>query len=325
MSNQGFIVGANQTLTVFRNGKTYNVNTEHPNYQTVLSHVRVGNYSQLDELVNVKKAVERYVNKNAGSKNLKIEGNTISYNGTVLHGVLVNKILSFLSNRWNAKPLINFLNNLMENPSNRSVETLYPFIEQHGIVITEDGHFIAYKSVDGNYMDCYSHTISNKVGQKPKMERNQISDDPNHACHKGLHVASLAFALEFTGVHKMIVKVNPRDVVSVPHDANASKIRVCEYEVIGENTDTPKEVEQSDYASVFDESYNDDLEAQRAYSALEDEDDDDFDDEEEVSSWGSQDDWDDEDEDEDEEDDSYVTPPPVEEAPRKGWFGFFGK
>ena len=30
----------------------------------------------------------------------------------------------------------------------------------------------------------------------------------------------------------MIVKVNPKDVVCVPHDHNSTKIRVCEYTVV---------------------------------------------------------------------------------------------
>jgi len=45
------------------------------------------------------------------------------------------------------------------------------------------------------------------------------------------------------------VKVNPKDVVSVPYDYNYSKMRVCEYEVLREVED--KEIEAIEELTLF--------------------------------------------------------------------------
>jgi hypothetical protein len=53
----------------------------------------------------------------------------------------------------------------------------------------------------------------------------------------------------------MILKINPRDVVSIPSDYENTKGRTCKYEVIGEH-----ELDEMTHAfesSVYDEDYDD--------------------------------------------------------------------
>jgi hypothetical protein len=45
----------------------------------------------------------------------------------------------------------------------------------------------------------------------------------------------------FGGERTVIVKINPRDVVSIPTDYNEAKGRACRYEVIGELGVEPEE------------------------------------------------------------------------------------
>ena len=73
------------------------------------------------------------------------------------------------------------------------------------------------------------------------MERNQVDDDQNQTCSTGLHFCSQEYLNHFGGARTVIVKINPRDVVSIPNDYNNSKGRACRYEVIGELGVDPEE------------------------------------------------------------------------------------
>jgi hypothetical protein len=73
------------------------------------------------------------------------------------------------------------------------------------------------------------------VGTTPEMPRNEVNDDKDQTCSDGLHFCSQGY-LGFYGAggRTMILKVNPRDVVSIPSDYDNAKGRACKYEVIGE-------------------------------------------------------------------------------------------
>ena len=64
--------------------------------------------------------------------------------------------------------------------------------------------------------------------------RSQVNDNPNQTCSTGLHFCSQNYLGHFSGARVMILKINPRDVVSIPTDYDFSKGRCCRYEVIGE-------------------------------------------------------------------------------------------
>ena len=126
-----------------------------------------------------------------------------------------------------------FLENLKKNPSKESVKDLYDFLAACDLPITEDGCFLAYKRVTENFTDCHTGTMDNSVGKIVKMPRNKVNDDRNVTCSSGLHVCSKSYLNDFYGENIVVCKVNPKNVVSVPVDYNQSKMRVCEYEVIG--------------------------------------------------------------------------------------------
>lgn len=165
---------------------------------------------------------------------LEVRDGAVYFQGKLLHNALTQRILRMKAEGFSIDPLIKFAENLYQNPSHASVEQLYTFLEANDQPITEDGCFMAYKRVDKNYMDVYSRTIRNSIGAVIKMDRNQVVDDPTQTCSSGLHVASLAYLRHYSGDRLLAVKVNPRDVVSVPTDYENSKMRVCQYEVVAE-------------------------------------------------------------------------------------------
>jgi hypothetical protein len=124
----------------------------------------------------------------------------------------------------------------MSNPSKRAVDELYGFLEKGNLPITADGCFLAYKKVRNDYLDIHSGTMDNSVGKVLEMERNEVDDNANNTCSTGLHFCSLDYLSHFGGADSrtVVVKINPRDVVSIPADYHATKGRTCRYEVIDE-------------------------------------------------------------------------------------------
>jgi hypothetical protein len=95
---------------------------------------------------------------------------------------------------------------------------------------------LAYKKVRNDYLDIHSGTMDNSVGQTVEMERNEVDDDKDRTCSTGLHFCSLDYLSHFGGhdSRTVVLKINPRDVVSIPADYHATKGRACRYEVIDE-------------------------------------------------------------------------------------------
>jgi hypothetical protein len=71
------------------------------------------------------------------------------------------------------------------------------------------------------------------------MARSLVDDNRDVACSVGLHVGNHHYASTFLGGGSKLltVKVNPRDVVSVPSDSNDEKIRACRFTVLEDNPD----------------------------------------------------------------------------------------
>jgi hypothetical protein len=147
---------------------------------------------------------------------------------------MATRMIQMLQDGFPIEPMVNFMNNLMYNPSNRSVTELYGFLEKNNLPITPDGCFLAYKKVRSDYKDVHSGTFDNSPGKTVEMDRNEVDDVADRTCSHGLHFCSKEYLHHFGGGRTVIVKINPRDVVSIPTDYNDSKGRCCRYEVISE-------------------------------------------------------------------------------------------
>jgi hypothetical protein len=160
--------------------------------------------------------------------------------------------------------MLNFLVNLMDNPSEGSIDQLYTFLEHENLPITEDGCFLAYKAINRDYTDKYTGTISNKVGDKVKMPYEEVTADPTKHCSSGLHCGSIEYVRsygnfqtnengEHTGDRLVTVKVNPSAVVSVPEDSDRQKVRVYRY-VVHEEIENPYDLVPKYEAPVYYDS-----------------------------------------------------------------------
>ena len=233
MSNIAFI-GTEHSLTVsfLDTAKVYNIDSTHPNWQTVLDKLDSEDHEGLEELLSVKKSVEVY----ASTAGVEVDDIGVKFNGKYIDNYATQKIMEFMKAKLPVKPLLNFVSKVMANPSRRAVQELYKFLEHGQMPLTPSGNFLAYKSVKENYRDWYSGNFSNTVGSEHTMARNDVCDDPDLGCSYGFHVGTLGYATEFNrGSNRlMIVEVDPSDVVSVPHDCQNQKLRTAKYKVVGE-------------------------------------------------------------------------------------------
>jgi hypothetical protein len=166
------------------------------------------------------------------------------------------------------------MTNLYDNVSERAVQESYTWSSHKGLPITDDGMMVGYKGVavhsgdtikvkngelkDGDHVDRYTlKTFRNNVGDVCSMKRRQVCDDHTQGCSSGLHVGTYEYACDWAGNTGVVVlvKFNPKDIVSVPSDCECQKMRVSEYEVIAI---AREQLEEAVYAE--DDEFEDTLE-----------------------------------------------------------------
>lgn len=247
-----FLFTDNDSLALNINNKPYNIDSSNPNWDLVLSALKAGDFEAIPDLINQTKALFKFVTSGTdqyANIEVNIEYGTIVYNGEPVASVIVDHIFRMKEQGFDIKPMLRFLDNLLSNPSKRAVDELYGFLQYGKMPITEDGCFIAYKSVRGDYKSIHDGKTDNSIGSRPSMPRNLVNENSNETCSTGLHFCSHEYLKHFNGKRVVILKINPRDVVSIPADYNNTKGRACAYDVVGELT--PEEVQKAMTSNVF--------------------------------------------------------------------------
>jgi hypothetical protein len=227
MRNTISYIATQSAITAIIRGKEYSVNRDNASFNTVRDAiVEQADPDEIAELFNAANAVKKYT---AGRVQV-VNGSSLFFNGEEIHNTVVDRILEFMQGGLPVDPLIQFLGRLLANPSRRSIEELYPFLEKGNMPITEDGCFLSYKGVRNDYYDVHSGKFLNTPGAVHSMPRREVDDDAREDCSYGFHVGSKEYATHW-GPKTVIVKVDPADVVSVPY-SDANKLRTCKYEVV---------------------------------------------------------------------------------------------
>lgn len=241
------IQGKNIILVV--NGKSHTISKDtHIAYGKIVDALKARDWGALVDLVEPKKAIVDF-----GAGHVSIDGDKILWKGKPFHNALSTRMIEMYQDGFPIDPMVRFMENLMDNPSKRSVDQVYGFLEKNKLPITEDGHFLAYKKVRKDYLDIHSGTISNHVGAVVEMDRNLVDDNPDSHCSVGLHFCSESYLQHFGGTSDpvMILKINPADVVSIPTDYNGAKGRCMRYEVVGQVNGDPAKA----FTSVINGDY----------------------------------------------------------------------
>lgn len=174
---------------------------------------------------------EAIINKTYNDQFSVIDGN-VQIEGEFVPVQISKRLIDFIELKYDTEPIIKFWKHLRNNPSERSRVELLSFLEKHGIPISEDGCFVAYKYVNSDFTSKHDRRYDNSPGNEPYMDRSQVNDDSSQTCSQGLHVAAWEYVKGNSTV--VAVKVNPVDVVSIPYDYEGQKMRVCRYLVLHE-------------------------------------------------------------------------------------------
>ena len=229
MSRISYII-TSSGITAVIDGVEHTITRDNASYNEVLDAIKAQeNPSRIADLFRTANAVKRYTK---GAIEISADGSALFYKGEEINNVVVDRILKFMTAGLPVDPLILFLERLLANPSRRSVEELYKFLEHEKLPITEFGTFLGYKGVREDYTDVYTGTFNNTPGQSHEMARRLVDDNAARDCSYGFHVGSLEYATNF-GKRTVIVEVDPVDVVSVPH-SDANKLRTCKYRVVAD-------------------------------------------------------------------------------------------
>jgi hypothetical protein len=233
-----------KSITIIGNsGVPYVVSSSHPNFVKVKTGIiNEMKFPELEKLFDLVKTIN-----NTSKGKVTIVDGEVHYQGKVTSGGISKRIVDTLYQKGDVSHMVLFLEHLMENPSYRAVNELYGWMEKSALGITDDGCLLAYKYVNSNFTSCHpnkdgSHNMNDIMNHTPVvMERNDVCDDSKITCAEGLHFCSLDYVKhEFnTSGHKVIVvKINPKDVVSIPTDYGCTKGRCCGYipmeEIFGE-------------------------------------------------------------------------------------------
>lgn len=240
-------------LSLVIDGDPQTVSQCHTNYDKIVNALREGEHDIIPDLLDT----TAYI-RNISEGSITVEHGVVKYKDQALDNSVTRRLVQTLELGLDPKPLARFLNRLMRNPSHRSVQQLYSFMEACDLPITEDGRLLAYRSVGRDGWD--THTGKTTMSLPPveagewrehqtdftvngvttrfltngatqvSMARNMVDDNPDQTCSNGLHVCSQAYGMY--GSKLLMVAVCPSDVVSVPNDYNMAKMRVCQYEVL---------------------------------------------------------------------------------------------
>lgn len=232
-------------------GKTVAIHNSDARYAPILQAIKDDRLVDIPDLVDISKAY----NKNG----LELKDNLLWLDDEALPDSLSERILAFQQDQLPFEYLIKFARKLRKNPSFNSREQLYKFLEHNGHPITKEGNFIAYRGVTEDFKDIHTGKFDNRPGQICEMRRDEVDDNPNNTCSKGLHVACYDYAKSF-GPKLIEVEVDPQDVVCVPTDYNGTKMRVCKFKVVAV-------AEKMNTNQLVDSSYESDEEDVDNYSS----------------------------------------------------------
>lgn len=255
-----------QNIVVFVPGaEAATCDDSHPNFDTIVAAVEDG--APIDEIIELFDVSETVSKRfESLSDRVSVANGRIYLDGDEVENALTRQVVRFLDeglSDW--LPLVHFFENVQANPEPHSREQLFEWLNRHDFAITNDGNFIAYKGLTADYKSTRSGPgivngeavdgqLDNSVGNVVEIARSVVHHDPSQGCASGLHVGTYEFAKNWgRGGQFVKVSVNPRDVVSVPTDSNAQKVRVCRYTVL-EDAQSVKPASAFDTSGWFDDT-----------------------------------------------------------------------
>jgi hypothetical protein len=232
----------------------FTAHSTHPNYEAIIEGLDSED-PEVWSLFNVAGGLARRFEKI--TDRVAFDGENVLWDGDVMNlddpfVVAITRAIN--SGEKNYAALAKFKEKLESNPNEHSRLQAYDWLAAHNFKITAEGDIVGYKGVftqaDGRFRSWHRSEkpgmpsayvdgvalppmdyVYAPVGAEVTLPRSEVTHDPGRACDRGLHVAVFGYAGHY-GDTVIEVHVNPRDVVSVPTDANGQKVRACAYKVV---------------------------------------------------------------------------------------------
>jgi DNA-binding protein Fis len=204
-------------------------------FAELVKAVIAGDVAAVDRIANPRKVI-------AAASEGKIVISTddeVLFNGQSVPDYLAHRLLSHFKQSLPIAPLCAFAEKLMANPNLDVREDMYKWLEAGQMPIYADGDFMAYKLVKADFTPIHSggkYGQDQSVGKVVEQPRETCNENRNDTCSSGLHFCSYSylphFGLGSGGYVVIVLKINPKDVVSIPTDYNLAKGRTCRFEVV---------------------------------------------------------------------------------------------
>lgn len=235
-------VDGRRAVTVFYDGEVFQASDDRPDFDALVEKARAGDASVLEMFDPATTITKRFVRL---TDRVTLRNGQVCFDGDPLDDSVTKAIVSAIeegTDDW--APLVNFIEKLYQNPNEHSRKQLYRWLATHKFTIAADGDVLGYKQVRMDGLSQHSGfaivddvevngNVPNKVGSIIEMPRSKVTFDPSVGCSYGLHVGTWDYASTFmSGGQMLLIKFNPRDVVSVPTDSSDQKVRVCRYRVV---------------------------------------------------------------------------------------------
>ena len=235
----------NKGIVLFINNKPTKVEKSDCRFSKIIKCFDLPENEQENAVSDIISANLKNLQKEA---DFEVKGEDVYLEGEKLPAVLAKKVRDLVDQDLPVTLFKRFWKNLRENPSQTSVNELYDFLAYKELPLTEDGCFLAYKGLLDNFWSISGNKntkvlkgqvdsqgrIYNGIGEEIEVLRRDVDDNRAHHCSNGLHVGSHDYATGFSQGKMVVVKVNPKNVVSVPSDYNCQKCRVSAYTVVSE-------------------------------------------------------------------------------------------
>jgi hypothetical protein len=254
--------------TVILGGQPHQFDHSHPQYSGLVESVMSGDEEEFVRLLNTGLEIQDW-----SEGDFEFRDGFLYFEEEQVASDPTRRMIECIQQGFPHQALMNYLTNLYDNVSERAVQESYTWSSHKGLPITEDGMMVGYKGVryysgntinckngelkDGDLVDIYTgKTFRNNVGDKCSMKRRQVCDDHTQGCSSGLHVGTYDYACDWAGSTGVVVlvKFNPKDIVSVPSDCDCQKMRVSEYEVL---SIAREQLEEAVYEEEVDECEED--------------------------------------------------------------------
>lgn len=218
-----FVMTKDYVQVTLEGSKPFALNASHPTFARLCKAIKEKDWKKVPKLVSIAESI-----KDETQGNVELKKGKVFFKGEEARGTLADRIMQLINRDKPVKHLMRFMNNLYRNPSREAREEFFGWLENNELPVTDNGCFLAYKSLDRNLKDEHTHTIDNSPGQIIMGARNLFDNNYRQQCSSGFHICSKQYGLY--GSRVVAVLVNPAHVLS----AQSGKLRVTQYEVLKE-------------------------------------------------------------------------------------------